>query len=66
VFSLALVAKDWELIHDLGQQTGARMDQAEASRQLVAEAVQAGMGSATLVRSRSSCVGREGALAHDQ
>ena len=43
-FSLALVAKDWELIHDLGQQTGARMDQAEASRQLVAEAVQAGMG----------------------
>jgi len=43
-FSLALVAKDCELIHDLGQQTGARMDQAEASRQLVAEAVQAGMG----------------------
>jgi 3-hydroxyisobutyrate dehydrogenase-like beta-hydroxyacid dehydrogenase len=43
-FSLALVAKDWELIHDLGQQAGARMDQAEASRQLVAEAVQAGMG----------------------
>jgi 3-hydroxyisobutyrate dehydrogenase-like beta-hydroxyacid dehydrogenase len=43
-FCLALVAKDWELIHNLGQQTGARMDQAEASRWLVAEAVQAGMG----------------------
>jgi 3-hydroxyisobutyrate dehydrogenase len=43
-FSLDLVAKDQELIHDLAQQTGARMDQAEASRQLVAEALQAGMG----------------------
>jgi 3-hydroxyisobutyrate dehydrogenase-like beta-hydroxyacid dehydrogenase len=43
-FSLELVAKDQELIHDLAQQTGTRMDQAEASRQLVAEAVQAGMG----------------------
>ena len=43
-FSLDLVAKDLELIHDLAQQTGTRMDQADASRQLVAEAVQAGMG----------------------
>jgi 3-hydroxyisobutyrate dehydrogenase/2-hydroxy-3-oxopropionate reductase len=43
-FSLGLVAKDWELIHELAQQVGARVDQAEASRQLVAEAVQAGMG----------------------
>jgi 3-hydroxyisobutyrate dehydrogenase-like beta-hydroxyacid dehydrogenase len=43
-FSLALVAKDQELIHDLAQQVGARMDQAEASRQLVAEALEAEMG----------------------
>jgi 3-hydroxyisobutyrate dehydrogenase-like beta-hydroxyacid dehydrogenase len=43
-FSLDLVAKDQEHIHDLAQLTGTRMDQAEASRQLVAEAVQAGMG----------------------
>jgi 3-hydroxyisobutyrate dehydrogenase/2-hydroxy-3-oxopropionate reductase len=43
-FSLGLVAKDWQLIHDLAQQVGARIDQAEASRELVAEAVQAGMG----------------------
>ena len=42
-FSLALVAKDQELIHDLAEQTEARMDQAEASRRLVAEAVSAGM-----------------------
>jgi 3-hydroxyisobutyrate dehydrogenase/2-hydroxy-3-oxopropionate reductase len=42
-FSLGLVAKDWQLIHDLAQQVGARIDQAEASRELVAEAVQAGM-----------------------
>jgi 3-hydroxyisobutyrate dehydrogenase-like beta-hydroxyacid dehydrogenase len=42
-FSLDLVAKDQELIHDLAQQTGTRMDQAEASRGLVAEAVGAGM-----------------------
>jgi 3-hydroxyisobutyrate dehydrogenase/2-hydroxy-3-oxopropionate reductase len=42
-FSLALVAKDQELIHDLAQQTGTRMDQAEASRQLVGEAVEAGL-----------------------
>jgi 3-hydroxyisobutyrate dehydrogenase len=43
-FSLALVAKDQALIHDLAQQVGARMDQAEASRQLVAEALDAQMG----------------------
>ena len=43
-FSLELVAKDQELIHDLAERTATRMDQAEASRQLVAEAVQAGMG----------------------
>lgn len=42
-FALALVAKDQELIRDLAQQTGTRMDQAEASRELVAEAVSAGM-----------------------
>ena len=43
-FSLELVAKDQELIHDLAERTATRMDQGEASRQLVAEAVQAGMG----------------------
>jgi 3-hydroxyisobutyrate dehydrogenase-like beta-hydroxyacid dehydrogenase len=43
-FSLDLVAKDQQLIHDLAELTGTRMDQADASRQLVAEAVQAGMG----------------------
>jgi 3-hydroxyisobutyrate dehydrogenase/2-hydroxy-3-oxopropionate reductase len=43
-FTLALVAKDQSLIHDLAQQVGARMDQTEAGRQLVAEAVRSGMG----------------------
>ena len=43
-FSLDLVAKDQELIRDLAQQVGARMDQGEASRQLVAAALEAGMG----------------------
>jgi 3-hydroxyisobutyrate dehydrogenase-like beta-hydroxyacid dehydrogenase len=43
-FSLELAAKDCKLIHDLAQRTATRMDQGEASRQLVAEAVQAGMG----------------------
>ena len=47
-FSLELVAKDQDLIHDLAQQTGTRMDQAEASRQLVDEALQAGMGEADI------------------
>jgi 3-hydroxyisobutyrate dehydrogenase-like beta-hydroxyacid dehydrogenase len=42
-FSLGLTAKDQKLIHDLALQVGARMDQGEASRLLVAEAVQAGM-----------------------
>jgi 3-hydroxyisobutyrate dehydrogenase-like beta-hydroxyacid dehydrogenase len=42
-FSLDLVAKDQELIHDLAAQVGARMEQGEASRKLVAEAVSAGM-----------------------
>jgi 3-hydroxyisobutyrate dehydrogenase-like beta-hydroxyacid dehydrogenase len=42
-FSLDLVAKDQELIHDLAAQVGASMDQGEASRKLVAEAVSAGM-----------------------
>ena len=42
-FSLALTAKDSELIHDLAQRVGARMDQGEASRRLVAEAVAAGL-----------------------
>jgi 3-hydroxyisobutyrate dehydrogenase len=43
-FRLALTAKDLELIHDLAQRVDARMDQGEASRRLVAEAVAAGMG----------------------
>jgi len=43
-FSLGLSAKDSELIHDLAEQVGARMDQGEASRKLVADAVSAGMG----------------------
>jgi 3-hydroxyisobutyrate dehydrogenase-like beta-hydroxyacid dehydrogenase len=43
-FSLALVGKDQQLIHDLAEQTQTRMDQAEASRQLVAEAISAGLG----------------------
>jgi 3-hydroxyisobutyrate dehydrogenase-like beta-hydroxyacid dehydrogenase len=42
-FSLDLVAKDQELIHDLAEQVGAHMEQGQASRQLVAEAVSAGM-----------------------
>ena len=42
-FSLDLVAKDQELIHDLAAQVGALMEQCEASRKLVAEAVSAGM-----------------------
>jgi 3-hydroxyisobutyrate dehydrogenase-like beta-hydroxyacid dehydrogenase len=44
-FSLALTAKDQELIiHDLAEQTGTRMGQAESGRKLVvAEAVAAGL-----------------------
>ena len=56
-FSLDLVAKDLELIHDLAQQTGTRMDQADASRQLVAKQSRPGWGSATSARSRSSSAG---------
>ena len=43
-FSLDLVAKDQKLIHDLAERTEMRMDQGEASRQLVAEALEAGLG----------------------
>jgi 3-hydroxyisobutyrate dehydrogenase-like beta-hydroxyacid dehydrogenase len=43
-FTLGLVAKDQELIHALAQQVGARMDQADTSRNLVAEAVLGGLG----------------------
>jgi hypothetical protein len=43
VAGLALTAKDQELIHDLAEQTGTRMDQAESGRKLVAEAVAAGL-----------------------
>jgi len=43
-FSLDLVAKDQELIHELAEQVEARMDQAEASRQLVTKALEVGMG----------------------
>jgi 3-hydroxyisobutyrate dehydrogenase-like beta-hydroxyacid dehydrogenase len=43
-FTLGLVAKDQELIHALAQQVGARMDQADSSRSLVAEAVLGGLG----------------------
>jgi 3-hydroxyisobutyrate dehydrogenase-like beta-hydroxyacid dehydrogenase len=43
-FSLDLVAKDQKLIHDLAERTDTRMDQGEASRQLVAEALEAGLG----------------------
>ena len=42
-FNLGLVAKDQDLIHDLAELTATRMDQAESSRQLVAEALSAGM-----------------------
>jgi 3-hydroxyisobutyrate dehydrogenase-like beta-hydroxyacid dehydrogenase len=43
-FTLALVAKDQELINALAEQVGARMDQADTSRRLVNEAVLAGLG----------------------
>ncbi|MGH3306193.1 MAG: hypothetical protein ACRDOX_00785, partial [Nocardioides sp.] len=43
-FTLGLVAKDQDLIHALAQQVGARMDQADTSRRLVAEAVLDGLG----------------------
>jgi 3-hydroxyisobutyrate dehydrogenase-like beta-hydroxyacid dehydrogenase len=43
-FTLGLVAKDQKLIHALAQHVGARMDQADTSRRLVAEAVLDGLG----------------------
>src|SRR4029434_5049344 len=43
-FSLDLVAKDQKLIPDLAERTETRMDQGEASRRLVAEALEAGLG----------------------
>ena len=43
-FSLDLVAKDQDLIDHLAKGVGARMDQAEASRRLVADALAAGLG----------------------
>lgn len=43
-FTLGLVAKDQGLIHALAHQVGARMDQADSSRRLVAEAVLDGLG----------------------
>lgn len=43
-FSLDLVAKDQVHIDDLARKVGARMDQADTNRLLVAEAVAAGLG----------------------
>jgi len=43
-FSLDLVAKDQDLIDRLAKRVGARMDQAEANRRLVADALAAGLG----------------------
>jgi 3-hydroxyisobutyrate dehydrogenase/2-hydroxy-3-oxopropionate reductase len=43
-FSLDLVAKDQQLVHRLASEAHARMDQADATRRLVAEAVEAGLG----------------------
>ncbi|MGH3333586.1 MAG: NAD(P)-dependent oxidoreductase [Nocardioidaceae bacterium] len=43
-FSLDLVAKDQALIHRLASEVGARMDQGETNRRLVAEALAAGLG----------------------
>jgi 3-hydroxyisobutyrate dehydrogenase-like beta-hydroxyacid dehydrogenase len=47
-FSLSLVAKDQALIRDLAEQVGARMDQADTNRRLVAEAVSSGLGDSDL------------------
>jgi 3-hydroxyisobutyrate dehydrogenase-like beta-hydroxyacid dehydrogenase len=43
-FSLRLVAKDQELIERLAQRVGVRMEQADANRRLVGEAMAAGLG----------------------
>jgi 3-hydroxyisobutyrate dehydrogenase-like beta-hydroxyacid dehydrogenase len=47
-FSLDLVAKDQQLIHHLAKQVGARMDQADVNRELVSEAVAAGLGASDM------------------
>jgi 3-hydroxyisobutyrate dehydrogenase/2-hydroxy-3-oxopropionate reductase len=43
-FSLDLVAKDLELITDLGRQVGVRLDQAEVNLAIVERAIEAGLG----------------------
>ncbi|MGB8362175.1 MAG: NAD-binding protein, partial [Acidimicrobiia bacterium] len=43
-FSLDLVAKDLELITDLGARVGAPMSQAEAGLEIVTRAIDSGMG----------------------
>ena len=43
-FSLALVAKDQDLIAQLAADVAARMEQGSASRALIAEAVATGLG----------------------
>jgi 3-hydroxyisobutyrate dehydrogenase-like beta-hydroxyacid dehydrogenase len=43
-FSLALVAKDLDLIHALAESVGASMAQGDANREVVAAAVAAGLG----------------------
>jgi 3-hydroxyisobutyrate dehydrogenase-like beta-hydroxyacid dehydrogenase len=47
-FSLDLVAKDLELITDLGKRVGAPLDQAEAGLSIVRRAIAAGLGDADL------------------
>jgi 3-hydroxyisobutyrate dehydrogenase/2-hydroxy-3-oxopropionate reductase len=47
-FALDLVAKDLQLIDELAESVGARMDQLAANRGVVAEAVAAGMGARDL------------------
>jgi 3-hydroxyisobutyrate dehydrogenase-like beta-hydroxyacid dehydrogenase len=47
-FSLALVAKDLDLIHALAESVGASMAQGDANREVVAAAVAAGMGESDL------------------
>lgn len=43
-FSLDLVAKDQDLIHRLASEAGARMDQGDTNRRIVADALAAGLG----------------------
>jgi 3-hydroxyisobutyrate dehydrogenase/2-hydroxy-3-oxopropionate reductase len=47
-FSLALVAKDLGLVERLADRLGVRVDQVRVNRQLVAEAIAAGLGDADL------------------